>query len=92
MFAQSTLISYHTEAFVKTEVGCTVKDNPALGAAEHTISRKNIYPFAAYSCKMAFFSRHLKITRKVQNLQFCDKILLEILKIGVKRVFGFKTY
>ena len=24
MFAQSTLISYHTEAFVKTEVGCTV--------------------------------------------------------------------
>ena len=27
MFAQSTLISYHTEAFVKTEVGCTVKAN-----------------------------------------------------------------
>ena len=24
MFAQSNLISYHTEAFVKTEVGCTV--------------------------------------------------------------------
>ena len=24
MFAQSTLISYHTVAFVKTEVGCTV--------------------------------------------------------------------
>ena len=24
MFAQSTLISYHIEAFVKTEVGCTV--------------------------------------------------------------------
>ena len=24
MIAQSTLISYHTEAFVKTEVGCTV--------------------------------------------------------------------
>ena len=24
MLAQSTLISYHTEAFVKTEVGCTV--------------------------------------------------------------------
>ena len=24
IFAQSTLISYHTEAFVKTEVGCTV--------------------------------------------------------------------
>ena len=24
MFSQSTLISYHTEAFVKTEVGCTV--------------------------------------------------------------------
>ena len=26
MFAQSTLISYHTEAFVKAEVGCTVND------------------------------------------------------------------
>ena len=25
MLGQSTLISYHTEAFVKTEVGCTVK-------------------------------------------------------------------
>ena len=25
IFAQSTLISYHTEAFVKTEVGCTVQ-------------------------------------------------------------------
>ena len=25
MFAQSTLISYHTEAFVKKEVGCTVR-------------------------------------------------------------------
>ena len=24
IFAQSTLMSYHTEAFVKTEVGCTV--------------------------------------------------------------------
>ena len=24
MFSQSTLISYHTEAYVKTEVGCTV--------------------------------------------------------------------
>ena len=24
IFTQSTLISYHTEAFVKTEVGCTV--------------------------------------------------------------------
>ena len=24
MFAQSTLISYHTEDFVETEVGCTV--------------------------------------------------------------------
>ena len=24
MFAQSTLILYHTEAFVRTEVGCTV--------------------------------------------------------------------
>ena len=24
MFALKTLISYHTEAFVKTEVGCTV--------------------------------------------------------------------
>ena len=24
MIAQSTLISYHTEAFVKTEVACTV--------------------------------------------------------------------
>ena len=24
MFAQSTLIPYHTEAFIKTEVGCTV--------------------------------------------------------------------
>ena len=24
MFAQSTLISYHSQAFVKTEVGCTV--------------------------------------------------------------------
>ena len=24
IFAQSTFISYHTEAFVKTEVGCTV--------------------------------------------------------------------
>ena len=24
MLAQSTLISYHTEAFIKTEVGCTV--------------------------------------------------------------------
>ena len=24
MITQSTLISYHTEAFVKTEVGCTV--------------------------------------------------------------------
>ena len=24
MLGQSTLISYHTEAFVKTEVGCTV--------------------------------------------------------------------
>ena len=27
MCAQSTLISYHTEAFVKTEVGCTVVNN-----------------------------------------------------------------
>ena len=26
MIAQSTLISYHTEAFVKTEVACTVAD------------------------------------------------------------------
>ena len=31
MFAQSTLISYHTEAFVKTEVGCTVKKKIDLG-------------------------------------------------------------
>ena len=30
MFAQSTLISYHTEAFVKTEVGCTVKIFPIV--------------------------------------------------------------
>ena len=28
MFAQSTLISYHTEAFVKTKVGCTVVSGP----------------------------------------------------------------
>ena len=26
IFARSTLISYHTEAFVKTEVGCTVSN------------------------------------------------------------------
>ena len=30
MIAQSTLISYHTEAFVKTEVACTVKNAAGL--------------------------------------------------------------
>ena len=31
MIAQSTLISYHTEAFVKTEVACTVEVNQIVG-------------------------------------------------------------
>ena len=30
MLTQGTLISYHTEAFVKTEVGCTVVKRDAL--------------------------------------------------------------
>ena len=34
MFAQNTLISYHTEAFVKAEVGCTVL------AHSHSLSKK----------------------------------------------------
>ena len=31
VIAQSTLISYHTEVFVKTEVGCTVVGSPFIG-------------------------------------------------------------
>ena len=34
MFAQSTLISYHTEAFVKTEVACTVPKGIFLAVAK----------------------------------------------------------
>ena len=41
MFAQSTIISHHTEACVKTEVGCTVaREDKNLGAQVlwHTVN------------------------------------------------------
>ena len=42
MIAQSTLISYHTEAFVKTEVACTVQ----MGAAKIQYAEKLRFDFS----------------------------------------------
>ena len=48
MIAQSTLISYHTEAFVKTEVACTVGNETSVRVWEHyeinlSVPRKILY-------------------------------------------------
>ena len=47
MFAQNPLISYHTETFVKTEVGCTV--NPlCMGVVNQFVyTHTNETPFTA---------------------------------------------
>ena len=42
MITQSTLISYHTEAFVKTEVACTVLFNAARGIPTGNTYRNGI--------------------------------------------------
>ena len=48
MLAQSTLISYHTEAFVKTEVACTVRTQQSESFVKGKKS-KNTATFALIS-------------------------------------------
>ena len=43
MLAQSTLISYHTEPFVNTEVGCTIEDFGRNNAINVSYGCKNRY-------------------------------------------------
>ena len=46
MIAQITLISYHTEAFVKTEVACTV----CIKNHETILQRCDLEDYLTYSC------------------------------------------
>ena len=54
MIAQSTLISYHTEAFVKTEVACTVATGEGTRfPADCPKEKKIIAEINLWACGMA---------------------------------------
>ena len=65
MLGQSTLISHHTEAFVKTEVGCTVL-NYIKGCVGCQMKGKT-----SIDMNMVVFCT--KIQLELKNLQKCGK-------------------
>ena len=84
IFAQSTIISYHTEAFVKTEVGCTVAkvSNSSLMKIIRKISetpKAQFFWSSRVSCKP-----HLIKTRALCSL-------IEILFPGCVIVLHYST-
>ena len=72
MFAQSTHISYHTEVFVKREVGCTVKKKKAS-----TISKIS---FDNYKKKVHYFSSQVNSSIRSYSKIPLMKIFLQISK------------
>ena len=64
IFAQSTLTSYHTEAFVKTEVGCTVL---SLRNNHSAIQRQWSFLFSRIYSKITDFIRAF-VSFQLENL------------------------
>ena len=93
MLAQSTLISHHTEAFVQTEVGCTVSiapkntiSNPKVLCLRRPWIKNKIYILFYFSLTVARPNKRKKtpMTKTVAMISCCPRKTPLIIFVGKK--------